>query len=186
MPVTDLSESPAGLYSSPDSYFQTLDAVEQDRVFTKAGAAAIRAGADPVEVVTARTEAKGIDYNRRVVSPGTLTGSGRRLQRSIIGYRDGQPVFGYTTGYGTTRRGAIAKNARTAGLTAGKRVRLMPETIIGLTDDPELRRILLRDAGYFRYPTAGSTTGWVAKRNALIRDDRAAADEFYRGLGISL
>jgi hypothetical protein len=49
-----------------------------------------------------------------------------------------------------------------------------------------LRRILLRDAGYLSYPTTGSTADWVARRNALVRSDRAVADAFYRDHGIAL
>lgn len=180
MPIGSLDKSPAALHATPDDYFRTLTPEDQDRIFTKAGAEAIRAGADPVAVVTARRGAPGIDYSRAVLNPRTLPNSGRRLERSIIGHRDGQPVFGYTTGEGTTRRGQVAKNQARAGLGFGRRVRLMPETIVGLTRDRELRAVLLRDAGYLRYPNG------AAERNALVRADRAAADGFYRSHGISL
>jgi hypothetical protein len=184
MPVDDLDESPARLYSSPDNYFQTLTTAEQDRIFTKAGAEAIRAGADPVTVVSARRGAVGIDYSRSVLSGRTLPNSGRRLERTVIGVKDGQPILGYVTGEGTTRRGQVFKNQTRAGLGSTKRIRLMPETIIDLTGDTELRRVLLRDAGYLTYPTTGSD--WIARKNALVRTDRATADAFYREHGISL
>jgi hypothetical protein len=184
MPVDQLANSPAALHASPADYFSTLTPAEQDRIFTRAGAEAIRAGADPVAVVTARAQATGIAYSRHGGAAGTLPNSGRRLERSIIGYKDGQPIFGYTTAEGTTRRGQFAKNQARAGLGHGRRIRLMPETIIGLTDDVELRRVLLRDAGYLTYPTTGAD--WITRRNALVRADRAAADRFYRSKGISL
>jgi hypothetical protein len=184
MPVTDLGKSPAGLHASPDDYFRTLTAEEQDRVFTKAGAEAIRAGADPISVVTARRGAPGIDYSK---TSTTALHSGRRLERTVIGVdKAGQPILGYVTGEGTTRAGQVFKNQVRAGLGTSKRVRLMPESIVGLTDDVELRRVLLRDAGYLSYPTSGSTADWIARRNALVRADRAEADRFYRSQGIAL
>jgi hypothetical protein len=184
MPVDEVDASPARLFASPDDYFRTLKAGEQDRIFTKAGAEAIRAGADPVTVVSARRGAVGIDYSRSVLSGRTLPNSGRRLERTVIGVKDGQPILGYVTGEGTTRRGQVFKNQTRAGLGSTKRIRLMPETIIDLTGDTELRRVLLRDAGYLTYPTTGSD--WIARRNALVRTDRATADAFYREHGISL
>jgi hypothetical protein len=146
LPVTGLNRSPAGLHASPDDYFRTLTAAEQDRVFTRAGAEAIRAGADPITVVTARRGAPGIDYGK---TSKTVLHSGRRLERVQIGVdRAGQPILGYVTGEGTTRHGQVFKNQTRAGLGTARRVRLMPETIVGLTGDTELRRVLLRDAGY--------------------------------------
>jgi hypothetical protein len=186
MPVDEVDASPARLFASPDDYFRTLTTAEQDRIFTKAGAEAIRAGADPITVVTARSQATGIAYSRRGINPGTLPNSGRRLQRTVIGSKDGQPVWGYTTAEATTRHGQFMKNQARAGLGTARRIRLMPETIVALTDDVELRRVLLRDAGYLSYPTAGSTADWVARRNALVRSDRATADAFYRDHGIAL
>jgi hypothetical protein len=186
MPVDEVDASPARLFASPDDYFRTLTTAEQDRIFTKAGAEAIRAGADPITVVTARSQATGIAYSRRGINPGTLPNSGRRLQRTVIGSKDGQPVWGYTTAEATTRHGQFMKNQARAGLGTTRRIRLMPETIVALTDDVELRRILLRDAGYLSYPTTGSTADWVARRNALVRSDRAVADAFYRDHGIAL
>lgn len=181
MPITTLDNSPARLFSSPDDYFQTLTAQEQDRIFTKAGADAIRAGADPIAVVTARRGAPGIDYGRTTQKPGTV----RRLERRRIGTdKAGNPIFGYVTGEGTTRRGDFTKMSHIASGTWDKRVRLMPETIVALTDDTHLRRVLLRDAGYLRYPYSG--TDWIARRTALIRSDRAEADAFYRSRGIRL
>jgi len=49
------SESVGGDFRvNATDYFDSLDEAEQDRVFTKAGAEAIRAGADPAKVVNAR------------------------------------------------------------------------------------------------------------------------------------
>ena len=54
LPVKDGAEIPKGLYGSPTDYFESLSRAEQDRVFTNAGAEAIRKGADPISVVNAR------------------------------------------------------------------------------------------------------------------------------------
>jgi hypothetical protein len=200
MPVDSLDSSPARLFANPTDYFETLSTSEQDRIFTKAGAEAIRAGADPVAIVSARRGAVGIDYSRSVLSGKTLPNSGRRLERVVIGSKDGQPVWGYVTGEGTTIRGAFAKQQIQVGAGVQKlgtryrtvkRVRLMPETIIDLTDDVELRRVLLRDAGYLTIPTtaaerASNIGAYTARRDAIRRADRATADAFYRSHGISL
>jgi hypothetical protein len=185
-PITG-EETIPGRYKSPDDYFNAMTATEQDRVFTKAGAEAIRAGADPITVVSARRGGVGIDYSRSVISGQNLPNSGRRLTRTVIGrHPDGTPIYGYTTGEGTTRRGQFARQGRIATGTYNKRIRLMPETIIDLTDNVELRQVLLRDAGYLTYPTSGSTVNWVTRRAELIRTDRATADAFYRAHGITL
>lgn len=181
----------SGKYGSPDDYFQSLSKDEQDRVFTKAGAEAIRAGADPITVVTARRGAPGIEYSSHL--GGTGPNSGRRMIRSVIGHNpDGTPILGYVTGEGTTRRGAYAKQGRIATGTYAKRVRVMPETLIALTDDTELRKVLLRDAGFIGYPATAGERGaplggtFFARRAELIREDRRIVDAFYRTRGINL
>lgn len=183
-----------GRFASPTDYFESLSPSEQDKVFTKAGAEAVRAGADPITVVTARRGAPGIDYSSSVLSGKTLPHSGRRMVKTVIG-RDaaGKPILGYTTGESTTRRGDFGKQNRVATGGYGKRVRLMPETIVDLTDSVQMRQVLLRDAGYLRYPAMTPTQtstplggGYYARRDELIRQDRAVADAFYRDHGISL
>lgn len=52
--LSDLAAKSEGYAVSPEEYFEELSTAEQDRIFTKAGAEAIRAGADPVQVVNAR------------------------------------------------------------------------------------------------------------------------------------
>jgi hypothetical protein len=184
-PVTGEDRVPAR-FTSPAAYFESLAPGEQDRIFTRAGAEAIRAGADPVRVVSARRSATqaytAMDAGVRRLS---------RLDRSVIGHRtDGTPILGYTTSEGTTRRGAYGR--QTAGLGSGRRVRLMPETIIGLTPDVDLRRVLLRDAGYLDVPVTAAERsaalggGFAARRAEILREDRAIADAFYRQHGIAL
>jgi len=179
-----------GIYQSPGEYFDSLSKAEQDRVFTKAGAEAIRSGADPIKVVD----------SRRGMSRGALVkgnGSGRLTPVRIGTHPDGTPVWGYTTGEGGTRRGSFGRRNENMGIgveKAGdrrystvKRTRLMPETIIGLTDDPEMRRVLLRDAGYLDYPIRDySNNDWITEHQRLMLADRAEADRFYRAHGIQL
>lgn len=176
VPVVD-GEWPDDLIASPDEYFESLSEAEQDRVFTKAGAEAIRLGADPIQVASARRGASGIAYSR--ANPAPLNRA-RRLQRVTIGRRpDGTPITGYTTIEGTSKRGVY-------GRTSFGRSRLMPESIIELTDDVEMRRLLLRDAGYLEPRVDMSSNAWVQERVRQQQADRLAADQFYRSLGVDL
>lgn len=99
-----------------DAYFASMSEAEQNRVFTNAGADAIRNGADMNQVVNAR-------------SGMTRAQSGRLI-------RDSHGL--YSTSSGTTRRGLYG------GTTGGKRPRLMPESLreIAGKNDAEFRRLL--------------------------------------------
>lgn len=109
--------------NSPDRYFESLSEAEQNRIFTKAGADAIRAGADITRVVNAR----------RGMSKAQDTG---RLKRVNVNGRDV-----YVTTEATTRRG------RRAGQVRG--VRLMPESIFEMAGGDRNEAIrLLRLHGY--------------------------------------
>lgn len=57
-----------GLIDDPYEYFKSLDEAEQDRIFTKAGAQAIRDGADISQVVNAR---RGMTANGNFTVEGT-------------------------------------------------------------------------------------------------------------------
>jgi len=144
------SPIPDGFYRSADDYFDSLDPKEQNRVFTNAGATAIRAGADPTAIVNAR---------RNAVGPGGLTERKSGL-KAELGYDVfGKPIKVYTTSEGTTIRGAYgrAEARRQAEFTKSARdryrrtvnPRLMPETIVPLAKgDPEKLRRLLGQYGY--------------------------------------
>lgn len=194
--VMDGTITPPGLHSSPDDYFESLSKAEQDRIFTKGGAEAIRSGAKVQDVVSARRGASGISTSRGI-GRQTTANSGRRMTRTRIGTdASGKPIMGYTTTEGTYR-GNFRSNQNQIGVgsrrvdgnrySASKRTRLMPESIVGMTDDLATRQLLLRDAGYLDYPIANtSTNAWIQQQQALRVSDRAAADAFYRGLGINL
>lgn len=137
---------PDGMYGSPDDYFDSLGRDEQDRIFTKAGAEAIRKGADPIKVVNARRGAYGIGYGTGYATPVTMS----RLQPLTIGVKaDGSPLQVYATTEGTTRRGQFGKQNFTGEGRRTTTVRLMPEQILKMAgDDPDRWVTLLRKYGY--------------------------------------
>lgn len=85
--------------TSPKSYFNSLSSTEQDRLFTKAGAEAIRHGSDMSQVVNAR---EGISvaraYGQDVLR--TLVGTTRR---GIAGQRLQAEGFTKTTGLSSSK-----------------------------------------------------------------------------------
>jgi hypothetical protein len=95
-PLCDCRHIPASedtaddLTTDPKAYFDSLDEAAQDRTFTKAGAQAIRDGADMGRVVNAR---RGMSTSQ----------SGRLTRRRVLG----QDV--YTTTEATTKRGINRK-----------------------------------------------------------------------------
>jgi len=82
-----------GLIHDPYAYFRSLSAAEQDKAYTKAGAQAIRDGADLFQVVNAR---RGISY----------------AGESKDGTHRGQPLAKLTTSEGTSRRGNFGRGRR--------------------------------------------------------------------------
>lgn len=169
-PVLSTGRTAPGLIDNPEDYFDSLSSAEQDRIFTKGGAEAIRAGADPISVVSSR---RGVSTSK-ALSPNGI----QRLQKTRIGKRsDGSPIFGYVTSEGTTKRGAFRKASN--GVS---RTRLMPETIVGMTDNVALRKTLLRDAGYLDFPASTAPTE-IARLRAI---DRNTAEDFFRSRGIRL
>ncbi|MBK0418286.1 hypothetical protein JD276_04475 [Leucobacter sp. CSA1] len=194
-PIRDGDATPDGLLASPEEHFASLSREEQDRIYGKAGAEAIRMGADPIQVVGARRGASGMSYSR--ANP-RFPGQRLRMQRVQIGRNpDGSPIMGYTTIEGVTKRGVYGRAQMRVGeefarvgnrhYSTAKRARLMPETIMELTNDPDLRRALLRDAGYLQTPLRDrSTNAWIQERLRQQQLDRVTADTFYRSLGIDL
>jgi len=175
---------------SPADSFNRMSEAQQNRAFTNAGAQSIRDGADISSVLSARRGSNGISWSTRGYTP--TPNSGRRMQLTTIGKRaDGSPVRVYTTAEGTTRRGNFGQQNAGLGVddvrlngsrySSTKRVRLMPESIVSISDDLETRQILLRDAGYMQ---ARGNTG--AEILAQQRADRAAANEIYRSAGLPI
>ena len=177
---------PAGEYFgnpqySPSGVFHSMSEAEQDRAFGKAGAQAIRDGADVSQVVSARRGAS-IGYASKMPSKSGW----QRMKKTTIGYRkDGSPVQVYATIEGTTVRGqygraqrntAATERRRGARYTSTKRVRLMPETIMEIAgDNKALRQAFLRDAGYLDYvPRNGydKANKWIGEIEEMRREDR--------------
>lgn len=136
---------PSGFHDSPASYFTSLSKAEQDKTFTKAGAEAIRHGADPIKVVNARRGAYGIGYSGHYNIPVPV-GTHNTLQRITIGRKpDGSPLQVFATTEGTTARGAFGKSQLAVGpYQRTKRIRLMPEQLVRMagTDSDRLRELL--------------------------------------------
>jgi hypothetical protein len=143
-------ESPEGFFRSPDDYFESLSESEQDRVFTKAGAEAIRLGADPAKVVNARRGA----YTYAKKHPDGTFGPSRLRPIQIGTSADGKPLMVYATTEGTSARGAWGRNQILDVRRAGDRyrrtstLRLMPEQIMSMASTPERARELLQRYGY--------------------------------------
>lgn len=148
--VTGKEKVPSGFHASPEAYFESLSKADQDRVFTKAGAEAIRQGASPVKVVNARRGAYGIGYNSHYYTP--TPHSGRRLMAKTIGRKpDGSPLKVFMTGEGTTARGEFGRSeiARSDGLRRTTTIRLMPEQLMHMAGgDTERFRDLIKRYGY--------------------------------------
>src|SRR5690606_7795096 len=138
------SEAMAGdLTTDPAAHFDSLSPAEQDRAFTKAGAEAIRAGADINQVVNARRGMWAAQSGR--MRPVTIAG------REV-----------YITLEGTTRRGRAYQAMSQAGYVrrqgemvrrgqryrAWRAPRLMPESIAQIANSREDYLRLLRLYGY--------------------------------------
>lgn len=155
-------------YKGPNDLFEELSPAEQDRRFGKAGAQAIRDGADLGQVVNAR---RGMGRPKSYADYSRMT-------KTTIGRRpDGTPVRVYATSEGTTSRGGFGRReenrVRLAGAryTSARRVRLMPESILEIAgDDQALRQAFLRDAGYLEYkPNGGYDLAAIAEQRKQDR-----------------
>ena len=144
--------------TNPTAYFESLSAEEQDRVFTKAGAEAIRLGANINQVVNARRGARGL-----TTAGARVTGAEARMLRGgrSRGRLEAVDMYGrqlLVTSEGVTVRGVagIRLGARETGQRrAGDRYRsartprLMPESILQIAGDDRGEAIrLLKRFGY--------------------------------------
>lgn len=142
-------ESLAGdLTTDPNAYFHSLNQTDQNRLFTNAGAQAIRDGADLGQVVNARRGAFGL-----TPAGARLTNEEARALRNGLnrGRLQTQRVFGrdlFTTTEGTTKRGTAGRQME--HLPGGRKVpRLMPESIYQIAGADRAEAIrLLRRFGY--------------------------------------
>lgn len=142
------TEDVAGdLTTNPRVYFNSLTQAEQDRIFTRSGAQAIRDGADMNQVVNAR----------RGMSTAAGPSGRRRLARD--------PSGAFVTRESTTRR----------GVAPGQR-RLMPEQIHEQARSRDEAIELLRANGYLRpAPRVTIPTQRIAPPRRRPFAERAAA-----------
>lgn len=154
------SEDNAGdLRTDPRAYFDSLTPPEQDRIFTKAGAQAIRDGADMGQVVNARRGMAAASIGGRNVAI-TREGTTRRGYATHVRRRVDQ-IEGRVTEYDVRnmgRRGAVGNyiERRT------RLPRLMPEQIYRVAGSrEEALRLLARNGYLLDVP---------GQRNSLIRD----------------
>jgi hypothetical protein len=110
--------------ADPKAYFDSLSPAEQDRVFTKSGAQAIRDGADIGRVVNARRKASGMS---------TATEGQRRRLKTVNVH--GSDLF-------------ITSELSLTGPQGQKLVRLMPEQLYRQAKSPEDAIRLLKIHGY--------------------------------------
>lgn len=132
LPTTLIARNQSRGFIDPQSYFNSLGRAEQDRIFTSAGARAIREGADIGQVVNAR---RGM-Y--------TTTTYGRTVR---------------ATREGATRRGYFYRQERRRAIDRGlvppsgrgfqlRSPRLLPEEIFELAESRDEAIAMLRRFGY--------------------------------------
>lgn len=149
------------------THFDSLSVGEQDKVFTKAGAQAIRDGADVNQVVNARRGA-GLSY-----ASGRITAAEAEAIRNAGS--GGRSRARSVTTEGSTKRGiAGGRIGRDAGGRNPRYQRLMPEAIYQAAGgDRDLALDLLYKHGYLmdrpgRGGRGGRTTGTIAVRGSRI------------------
>lgn len=172
MPVTDTDDPEfQGAFYSAQDYFDSLGEKEQDRIFTRAGAQAIRDGADPAQVINARR--------------GMSTVTDRFGHRTHI------------TDEGTTKRGWASRYLRQSYETKLQkqpgtryrrmdRPRLMPEEIYKIAGhDRDIAKSLLHKNGYYldASPTLRSDLSFYT-RDAELREATERATEKLRARGV--
>lgn len=137
-----------GLLMHPKDYFDTLSKAEQDRIFTKKGAEAIRDGADPAQVVNARRGMRPAQlYGHDVL----LTTEG--TTKSGLAFKALHRGGGGTTTIRqaeelATRLTRNGPELRRIHRTRARSPRLMPESIYAIAKDREDAVRLLRAHGF--------------------------------------
>lgn len=125
--IPSLEATATDLTTNPDAYFHSLSTAEQDRIFTKAGAQAVRDGADLGQIVNAR----------------------RGMATAQIGGRSALVTTEGTTARGIAGRqlGALTKQQGSRYRRSSK-PRVMPETIYEVAEDRADAIRLLRANGF--------------------------------------
>jgi hypothetical protein len=140
-PVGD-SKTANAMVRNPSDYFDSLSTKDQDRIFTKAGAAAIREGADINQIVNAR---RGMSTTGSWVE--RLPGPEREGRIDLRVTHPGRTTSGHFTTEGMVMRKGIARQTLALTGRPGAR-RLTPEGIYALASDRDEILRLLRRFGY--------------------------------------
>lgn len=148
IPTTESAS--ADLISDPRDAFWELPIAWQDKIYTRAGADAIREGADMAQVVNVRRGNSGLQ-----------TGAGEITTTNVYG----EDLFISTEG--TTKRGFAGKLIRSRGQSPATTPRLMPESIAKIAESREDYLHLLELNGYAfdrtKPNSRGSLTGTPTK-----------------------
>ncbi|MGV8875488.1 MAG: toxin glutamine deamidase domain-containing protein, partial [Rhodococcus sp. (in: high G+C Gram-positive bacteria)] len=131
--------------------FDALSEEQQNKIYTRNGAEAIRSGADIGQVV-----------NVRRGNAGLSTGAGRITRTKVYG----QDLFISTEG--TTKRGFAGKLIRSRGQSPATSPRLMPEAIAEIAESREEYLRLLELNGYAFDRTKTANRGSLLDRPAPI------------------
>lgn len=150
--IPSREDSANDLVTDPNKYFNSLSKEQQDRIFTKSGAEAIRLGADIGQVVNVRKGAAGLD---------AAVGSTGRLTRTDV---YGQSL--YISTEGVTKRGVAGKVIRARGRDPRTTPRLMPESILEIAESREDALRLLKLNGFI-LDRSGPASG-VGSRTSLV------------------
>lgn len=128
-------ENMAGdLLTTPDAYFESLSRADQDKYFTKAGAHAIRDGADITQVVNAR---RGMATAGESLTRAGVTPDGRATRVNVSVARAARNADGSLT---------------TSARATARRPRLMPESIYEIADGDRAEAIRLLKLHGFLIP----------------------------------
>lgn len=131
---------------SPDKYFHSLSPAEQDRIFTKAGAQAVRDGADVTQVVNARRGMQTAQIFGRTTKITTEGTSSRGLAFDALSKRGGSVRQAEELAIRHTRTGPELRRVHRERARAP---RVMPESIYQIANgDRELAQRLLKINGY--------------------------------------
>lgn len=137
------------LITDPREAFDALSEEQQNKIYTRNGAEAIRSGADIGQVV-----------NVRRGNAGLSTGAGRITRTNVYG----QDLFISTEG--TTKRGFAGKLIRSRGQSPATSPRLMPEAIAEIAESREEYLRLLELNGYAFDRTKTANRGTLLDRPA--------------------
>lgn len=176
VPVADFENrlndpSLQGWVFDTDDYFRSLSEKEQAKVFTAAGARAIRNGADPIQIVNAR---------RGMSTAKDRFGTSRKVSYESTTSR------GWASRYLRSQYGATLQK-RGGRYRQTSRPRLMPEEIYEMAGDDHNKALtLLHNNGYLEGTTPGLNGTGVRDAEVTAAKQRALRRLEKRGAGTAV